>query len=70
MTIMNFDLTDEQTMLLDSLKSFLDEEIYPYEAEADRLGEVPIERGERIKQKAIEMGFFAANLPVEANLSA
>ncbi len=62
---MNFDLTDEQTMLLDSLRSFLDEEIYPYEAEADRLGAVPTDRGERIKQRAIEMGFFAANLPVE-----
>ncbi len=65
MTIMNFDLTDEQTMLLDSLKSFLDEEIYPYEAEADRLGAVPTDRGDRIKQRALEMGFFAANLPVE-----
>jgi alkylation response protein AidB-like acyl-CoA dehydrogenase len=65
MTIMNFDLTDEQTMLLDSLRSFLDEEIYPYEADADRLGAVPTDRGERIKQRAIEMGFFAANLPVE-----
>ena len=65
MTIMNFDLTDEQTMLLDSLRSFLDEEIYPYEAEADRLGAVPTDRGERIKQRAIEMGFFAANLPVD-----
>jgi len=65
MTIMIFDLTDEQTMLLDSLKSFLDEEIYPYEAEADRLGAVPTDRGERIKQRAIEMGFFAANLPVD-----
>ena len=62
---MNFDLTDEQTMLLDSLRSFLDEEIYPYEAEADRLGAVPTDRGERIKLRAIEMGFFAANLPVE-----
>jgi alkylation response protein AidB-like acyl-CoA dehydrogenase len=65
MTIMNFDLTDEQTMLLDSLHGFLDEEIYPHEAEADRLGTVPTDRGERIKQRAIEMGFFAANLPVE-----
>ncbi len=65
MTIMIFDLTDEQTMLLDSLRSFLDEEIYPYEAEADRLGAVPTDRGERIKQRAIEMGFFAANLPVD-----
>ena len=60
---MNYQLTEQQTMLLDSLRAFLDKEIYPYEAEADRKGEVDEERGERIKAKAIEMGFFAANLP-------
>ncbi len=60
---MVYELTDEQTMLLDSLRAFLDDEIYPYEAEADRAGEVSTERGQQIKQRAIEMGFFAANLP-------
>ena len=60
---MNFELTDEQMMLLDSLKNFLDDEIYPHEAKADKAGEVPVELGEQIKKKAIEMGFFAANLP-------
>jgi acyl-CoA dehydrogenase len=60
---MNFQLTDEQTMLLDSVGAFLDEEIYPYEEEADRAGEVSIERANQIKEKAIEMGFYAANLP-------
>ena len=62
---MNFTLTDEQTMLLDSLRVFLEQEIYPHETQADRDGAVPQEVGERIKQKAIEMGFFAANLPQE-----
>ncbi len=60
---MNYQLTEEQTMLLDSLRAFLEEEIYPYEAEADRSGEVDEDQGRRIKAKAIEMGFFAANLP-------
>jgi len=60
---MNYQLTEEQTMLQDALRAFLDEEIYPYEAEADRAGEVPEELGKKIKAKAIEMGFFAANLP-------
>lgn len=50
-------------MFLHSLRAFLEKEIYPYEAECDRAGEVPLELGEQIKQKAIEMGFFAANLP-------
>ena len=60
---MNYELTDEQTMLIDSLRAFLDEEVYPYEDEADRAGEVPLDRAEKIKQAAIEMGFFCANLP-------
>jgi len=60
---MNYQLTDEQTMLLDSLRAFMDEEIYPYEAETDRNAEVPVDRAEHIKTRAIEMGFFAANLP-------
>jgi len=60
---MNYQLTEEQTMLQDALRAFLEEEIYPHEAEADRAGEVPEELGKKIKAKAIEMGFFAANLP-------
>ncbi len=60
---MNYQLTEEQTMLLDSLRAFLEEEIYPHEAETDRAGEVPEELGQRIKARAIEMGFYAANLP-------
>lgn len=60
---MNYELTDEQTMLVDSLRAFVEQEIMPYEAEADMAAEVPAEVGERIKRRAIEMGFFAANLP-------
>ena len=60
---MNYQLSDEQTMMLDSLRAFLVAEIYPHEAETDRAGEVPVELGKQIKAKAIEMGFYAANLP-------
>ncbi len=60
---MNYQLSDEQTMLLDSLRAFLVAEVYPHEAVADRAGEVPVELGEQIKAKAIEVGFYAANLP-------
>ncbi len=55
---MNYQLTEEQNMLVDSLRAFLEEEIYPHEAEADRKGEVPEELGNKIKARAIEMGFF------------
>jgi len=60
---MNYPLTEEQRMFLDSLRGFLEKEIYPHEAEADRAGAVAVELGEHIKQRAIEMGFYAANLP-------
>ena len=60
---MNYQLTDEQTMLLDSLRAFLETEVYPHETEADRAGQVSEELGHQIKAKAIEMGFYAANLP-------
>lgn len=60
---MNYQLTDEQGMILDSLKAFLEKEIYPHEAETDRAGEVPVELANHIKQQSIELGFFAANLP-------
>jgi acyl-CoA dehydrogenase len=60
---MNYQMTDEQRMILDSLKAFLEKEIYPHEEQTDRAGEVPQELIEHIKQQAIEMGFYAANLP-------
>jgi len=56
-------MTDEQRMLLDSLKAFMDQELYPHEVEVDRAGEVPAELGERIATRAKEMGFYAFNLP-------
>lgn len=60
---MDFQLSDEQRMLVESLRAFVEEEIEPHEAEADRTGEVPRELAERITRRALEMGFYAPNLP-------
>ena len=60
---MDFQTSDEQRMLVDSLRAFVESELRPHEEEVERNGGVPDELGERIKEKAIEMGFFAANLP-------
>jgi len=62
---MNYPLTEEQSLLVDSLRSFRQQELEPHEAEVDRTGEVPEELGQHIKQRAIEMGFYAPNLPEE-----
>ena len=56
--------TQESSLILDTVRKFLEEEIYPYE-ETDKIGEVPIELGKQIEEKAKEAGLFAANLPVE-----
>ncbi len=62
---MDFALSNEQQMIVDTVRSFVEKEFYPHEAEIDRRGIVPAELGEEIKQKCIDLGFYAANLPEE-----
>lgn len=62
---MNFGLTDEQDMIVSTVRSFVEHEIYPHEAEVERTGQVPHELGEEIKQKCIDLGFYACNFPEE-----
>ncbi|TVQ52795.1 MAG: acyl-CoA dehydrogenase [Rhodobacteraceae bacterium] len=62
---MHFGLTDEQQMIVDTVRGFVEREIYPLEAEIERLGEVPREIGEEIKRKVLAMGFYAPNFPAE-----
>ena len=60
---MNFGLSDEQEMVVSTVRSFVENEIYPHEAEVERTGEVPPELADRLKQKVIELGFYACNFP-------
>jgi len=62
---MNFGLTDEQEMIVSTVRSFVENEIYPHEAEVERSGEVPPEVAQAIKQKTIDLGFYACNFPEE-----
>lgn len=60
---MDFGLTSEQELIVDTVRRFVETEIYPHEAEVDRLGAVPAELGQQISNKCKELGFFAANMP-------
>ncbi len=60
---LNFELTHEQEMLLDTVRRFMAAEIAPHEDAVDRQGFVPPELGRQIEKRAIETGLFAANLP-------
>ncbi len=62
---MQFDLTEEQEMIVSTVRSFVENEIYPHEDEVERTGEIPAGLGEQIKQKVIDLGFYACNFPEE-----
>ncbi|MGB0745775.1 MAG: acyl-CoA dehydrogenase family protein [Alphaproteobacteria bacterium] len=62
---MQFGLTPEQEMVVDTVRSFVEAEIYPHEDEVEKLGYVPHELGESLKQKVLDMGFYAPNFPEE-----
>ncbi|SFS21555.1 acyl-CoA dehydrogenase family protein [Yoonia litorea] len=60
---MHFGLTDEQQMIVDTVRTFVENEIYPHEDLVERTGEVPKEVADEIKRKTIELGFYACNFP-------
>lgn len=62
---MRFALNEEQRLIVDTVRAFVEKEIYPHEAEVERSGSVPKALGQEIVQKCREIGFFAANMPVE-----
>ena len=61
----DFSLTEEQQMLVESVRRFMEQEIFPHERETERRGEVPLELGKQIQQRAIEQGLYAAAMPEE-----
>jgi len=62
---MQFGLSEEQQMIVDTVRSFVENEIYPHEALVESSGEVPQEIADELVQKCRDIGFYAANLPAE-----
>lgn len=62
---MDFGLTDEQRMIVDTVRRFVDTELLPHEEEVERRDEVPTELAERIRARSLEAGLYAANMPEE-----
>ena len=60
---MDFGLSHEQRMVVETVRAFVETELYPLEAEIERTGECPRELGEEIKRKVLELGFYAPNIP-------
>lgn len=60
---MQFGLTPEQEMIVSTVRSFVEREIYPHEDAVERSGTVPPDLAQEIKQKCLDIGFYAANFP-------
>ena len=62
---MDFGLSEEQQMIVDTTRSFVENELYPHEAEVERTGHLRSELIAEIKAKAIAAGLYAANMPAD-----
>ena len=60
---MEFSLSSEQKMLIESARAFAENELYPHEEEVEQSDSVSPELAQQIRERAIEMGFYAANMP-------
>ena len=60
---MEFSLSSEQEMLIESARAFAENELYPHEAEVEKSDSVSPDLAQKIRERAIEMGFYAANMP-------
>ncbi|MBT8200403.1 MAG: acyl-CoA/acyl-ACP dehydrogenase [Acidimicrobiia bacterium] len=62
---MDFALTDEQQLIMETTREFTERELMPHEEEVERSGRVPDELVTHIRTKAIAAGIYAANMPAE-----
>ncbi len=62
---MEFGLSHEQQLVVDTVRSFVEQELYPLEDEVERSGRVPEALGRGIQDKVLELGFYAPNIPEE-----
>ncbi|MCV2867536.1 acyl-CoA dehydrogenase family protein [Defluviimonas sp. WL0002] len=62
---MHFGLTEEQQMIVDTTRAFVENELYPHELTIERTGHLPMELVKDLQAKAMAAGLYAANMPEE-----
>jgi acyl-CoA dehydrogenase len=60
---MHFGLTEEQRLIVETTRAFVENELYPHEMEIERTGVLRMELIRELQAKAIEAGLYAANMP-------
>jgi acyl-CoA dehydrogenase len=61
----DLELTAEQRLIVETVRDFVEKELYPHEDEVERLDEVPPELAASIRGKALAAGLYAPNMPAE-----
>ncbi len=62
---MDLELSAEQRLIVETVRDFVEKELYPHEDEVERLDEVPPELATSIRGKALAAGLYAPNMPAE-----
>jgi acyl-CoA dehydrogenase len=63
--MMDFALDAEHQAVADTMRAFVERELYPHEDEVERLGDVPDDLAARIRSRALAAGLYAPNMPAE-----
>lgn len=62
---MDFELSPEHEMIVDTVRSFTEKELIPHEATVEKLGAIPPDLIEQIRTRSLAAGLYAANMPAE-----
>lgn len=62
---MQFDLTSEQTLLIETVRRFVETELVPLEDEIEATGRLDPAKAKAIFEKSRGLGFYAMNIPEE-----
>ena len=62
---MDFQLTQEQEMIVDTTRTFTERELIPHEEQVERERQVSPDLVKQIKQRSIAAGLYACNMPTE-----
>lgn len=60
---MDFALTEEQNLIVETIRDFVERELYPHEDLVEELDEIPDEVASAIQAAAIRNGLYAPNMP-------
>ena len=59
---MDFDLSLEQRMLVQTIRDFISKELHPLEQEVEESGSLDPDKAREIQQKSLKLGLYALNL--------